>query len=65
MMGQTVRDTTTMLFVPPSYIQEMEWVGASTSMALGVFRSVRTLATIFRVVSVWFLVFKQVGGSEI
>ena len=40
-------------------------IGASTSMALGVFRSVRTLATIFRVVSVWFLVFKQVGGSEI
>ena len=51
--------------MPPNGMKAMEWVGTSTPMTLGVFRSVRTLAMIFKAVLVWFLVFKQAGGSEI
>ena len=50
--------------MPPNGMKAMEWVRNSTPMTLGVFRSVRTLAMIFKAVLVWFLVFKQAGGSE-
>ena len=61
--GGTNGDSTSSM--PPNGMKAMEWVGTSTPMTLGVFRSVRTLAMIFKAVLVWFLVFKQAGGSEI
>ena len=51
--------------MPSNGMKTMERVETSTPMTLGVFRSVRTLATIFKAVLVWFLVFKQAGGPEI
>ena len=43
----------------------MEWVGTSTTIAMGAFRSVRIIVSMCKIVLVRVLVFKQDGGLEI